>query len=59
MSGPHPSKGSESMAGLDDELRRIWAEKGVPAHRQAEILAEIERLAQPGAKVGPFTMPNK
>ncbi|MDF3906564.1 hypothetical protein [Paracoccus sp. AS002] len=59
MSGPQQDRRSDSIIDPVDELRSIWTEKGVPADRQAEILAEIERLAQPGAKIGPFTMPNK
>ncbi|WP_216846474.1 DUF3560 domain-containing protein [Granulicella sp. L56] len=37
-------------------LRRIWDAKGVSKERQDQLLAEVTAKAQPGAKVGPFTL---
>lgn len=42
----------------ETELRDIWDRQGVPEERQQEILADITAKAQPGAKVGPFTVPD-
>jgi len=40
----------------EKELRAIWDAKGVPKEKQDAMLAAIADKAQPGAKVGPFTM---
>ena len=45
------------MSNPETELRALWAEKGIPAERQDEILAEIAAAARPGARVGPFVIP--
>ena len=45
------------MTDPETELRKIWTEQGVPEERQNEILAEVRATAQPGARVGPFTIP--
>lgn len=45
------------MIDPEQELRRSWTEDGVPQERQDEIIAQVQAKAQPGAKVGPFTIP--
>ncbi len=46
---------------IDDDpekkLRDLWTRKGVPKERQDEMIAETTAKAQPGAQVGPFTIP--
>ena len=37
-------------------LRQIWEAKGASKERQDELLAGVTAKAQPGAKVGPFTL---
>lgn len=37
-------------------LRALWDAQGVPKDRQDEIIGAIVAKAQPGAKVGPFTI---
>ena len=37
-------------------LRRQWDAEGVTKERQDELIAEVTAKAQPGAKVGPFTL---
>lgn len=37
-------------------LRAIWKAKGVPPETQDAIVADVTAKAQPGAKVGPFTI---
>ena len=44
------------MTDAEQTLRDLWTAKGVPEARQDEMIAEIEAKAQPGAKVGPFTL---
>lgn len=39
------------------ELRAIWNYKGIPQEKQNELIADITAKAQPGAAVGPFTIP--
>ena len=41
------------------ELRDLWDRQGVPTERQDKLIAEISAKAQPGAQVGPFTIPEK
>jgi len=41
----------------DKALRELWTDQGVSQKRQDELIAEITAKAQPGAKVGPFTIP--
>lgn len=41
----------------EDRLREIWDAKEVPKEKQDEMLASITAAAQPGAQVGPFTVP--
>lgn len=38
------------MNNPETELRALWTEKGTPAERQDEILAEIAAAARPGAR---------
>lgn len=38
-------------------LRELWTRQGVDPTRQEEILAILDRKAQPGAWVGPFQIP--
>jgi len=44
------------MTDAEQKLRDLWTAKGVPQARQDEMIAEIEAKAQPGVKVGPFTL---
>jgi hypothetical protein len=45
-----------TMSTAEVELRELWTRIGVPQVRQDELIAEIDAKAQPGAKVGPFTI---
>jgi hypothetical protein len=40
-------------------LRRIWDAQGVSQERQDELIADTTAKAQPGAKIGPFTLGGK
>jgi len=44
-------------AGPEAELRRIWTAQGVPEEKQNALIEGIAAKAQPGAQVGPFTIP--
>ena len=37
-------------------LRELWTAQGVTKERQDQLIAEIDAKAQPGAKIGPFTI---
>lgn len=39
------------------ELRKMWTEQGISKEKQDSIIAETTAKAQPGASVGPFTIP--
>ena len=41
---------------IEASLREMWTEKGVPKWRQDEIIADVNAKAQPGARIGPFTL---
>ncbi len=45
------------LADPETELRELWTAKGVPIERQNELIADATAKAQPGAQVGPFTVP--
>lgn len=45
------------MDTAEKRLRELWDAKGVPKPRQDEIIASITAAAQPGASIGPFTIP--
>lgn len=45
------------MNSPENELRALWTEKGIPAERQDESLAENVAAACPGACVGPSVIP--
>jgi hypothetical protein len=51
------SKRTKSESEFEAELRALWTAKGVSAQRQEELLTDITAKAQPGASVGPFTIP--
>jgi hypothetical protein len=40
-------------------LRRLWDAQGVSQERQDELIADTTAKAQPGAKIGPFTLGGK
>lgn len=40
-------------------LRQLWDKQGIPRERQDAILADLTAKAQPGAQVGPFTIPDR
>lgn len=40
----------------DENLRALWTAQGVSEERQNEVLAQITAKAQPGARIGPFTI---
>jgi hypothetical protein len=44
------------MEAAERELRDLWTAKGVSEERQNELIADVTVKAQPGAKVGPFTI---
>ena len=44
-------------AAVEAKLRASWDAEGVPVEQQNEMLAEITRKAQPGARIGPFLLP--
>jgi len=50
-------KRTKSEPELEAELRAFWTAKGVSPERQVELLTDIAAKAQPGASVGPFTIP--
>jgi hypothetical protein len=37
-------------------LRALWSERGVPPATQDALIAQIEAKAQPGTRIGPFTI---
>jgi len=39
------------------EIRALWTAQGVPEEIQNALVAGIAAKAQPGAQVGPFTIP--
>ena len=41
----------------ETRLRALWTAQGVPDDKQDLLVAGITAKAQPGAKVGPFTIP--
>lgn len=41
----------------ETELRALWTAQGVPAARQDELIRGVVAAAAPGAKVGPFVIP--
>ena len=42
-----------------EQFTRLRTRKGVPKARQDELIAEATAAAQPGARVGPFTIPGE
>jgi len=40
----------------ETKLRELWDAQGVPQAKQDEVIADIVAKAQPGAKIGPFTL---
>lgn len=40
-------------------LRELWTKQGVSPEKQEALLADVTAKAQPGAKVGPFTIPQE
>jgi hypothetical protein len=40
-------------------LRRLWDAQGVSQERQDELIADTTAKAQPGAKIGPFSLGGK
>ena len=45
-----------AMDAAEIDLRSFWTSKGISEERQDEMIAEIERKAAPGAKIGPWTL---
>ena len=45
--------------GPEAALRRLWDAQGVSQERQDELIADTTAKAQPGAKIGPFTLGGK
>ena len=39
------------------KIRALWTAQGVPEEIQNALVASITAKAQPGAQVGPFTIP--
>jgi hypothetical protein len=48
---------SDLVVSPEANLRDLWTKQGVSPERQEAILADITAKAQPGAMVGPFTIP--
>lgn len=48
---------TKPLAEPEAELRELWTATGVSPERQERLIADIAAKAQPGAKVGPFTIP--
>lgn len=48
---------SEPAPEPETKLREHWTAQGISPARQEELIAEIAAKAQPGTKVGPFTIP--
>ena len=42
----------------EKDLRDLWTRQGVSRERQDQLIAEVTAKAQPGAKIGPFTIPS-
>lgn len=42
----------------ESRLRAYWTAKGIPEHRQTEIIAALAAKAQPGTQIGPFRVPS-
>lgn len=40
-------------------LRELWTRKGIPKSVQDALIADIEKKAAPGARVGPWIIPGK
>lgn len=58
LKGRHAMKPDLLATAPDPEtaLRELWTAEGVSTQRQDELIAQITAKAQPGAKVGPFTI---
>ena len=41
----------------ETKIRALWTAQGVPEEMQNALIAGIAAKAQPGAQVGPFTIP--
>jgi hypothetical protein len=41
------------------ELRELWTRKGIPKSVQDGLIADVEKKAAPGARVGPWTIPER
>lgn len=54
-----PHVDMDPLPGPEDRLRAMWTQQGVPADEQERLLQEIDKAAQPGARVGPWIIPNK
>ena len=52
-----PDPEPEDKDDPEARLRKIWAAKGFSQERQDEIIRDTTAKAQPGAQVGPFTIP--
>ena len=52
---PTPTKEDDPEAAL----RRKWDARGVAQERQDALIADVTAKAQPGAKIGPFTLGGK
>lgn len=55
--GENPNAKPTPEPDPEAELRALWTQQGVPQARQDELIGQIGAKAQPGAKVGPFTIP--
>ena len=43
----------------EEQLRALWDSQGIPKEKQDQIISAITAAAQPGAQVGPFTIPEE
>ncbi len=48
--------GEIEIGSPEKDLRELWTRMGVSKERQDQLIAEVTAKAQPGAKVGPWTI---
>lgn len=46
----------EKSSIAESALRTLWTSRGIPVDQQDEWIADIYAKAQPGARIGPFTL---
>jgi len=51
--------GEEAKEDPEKNLRDLWTKQGVSEDRQQELIDDVTAKAQPGAQIGPWTIPKK